>query len=383
MQKKLIAVAVAGLVSTGAMAQVTMYGVADATLDMVKASGSTTAGQDISRFNRVSTNSSLLGVRGTEDLGGGMSAMFQYESSITFDQTGGTLAARDSYVGLGGAFGKVLFGNLTGPTRLHGAMADVYSGATGIGANSALLGKIGNGSLSANGTDSGIAFATAGCGRSATCTSVFDSRWKNSLAYVSPALGPVTLTAVYVANENRTRENLDGTTSQRDTKGFDLGAQFKQGPITAGLSINSAKLGDTASTKATDTRLFGMFDFGMGTVRALYDSVKAEDNTGEVKQTVYGIGATFNVGSGKIVGQYYAAGDTKTDGTKDPDTGAKLFTVGYEHSLSKRTLVKVLVSKLSNDADQAYDYGVNSVGQGFDAAGADLTGFSFGVRHTF
>ena len=47
MQKKLIALAVAGLVSTGAMAQVTMYGVADGTFDMIKVSGSATAGNNV------------------------------------------------------------------------------------------------------------------------------------------------------------------------------------------------------------------------------------------------------------------------------------------------------------------------------------------------
>jgi hypothetical protein len=53
-------------------------------------------------------------------------------------------ATRDSFVGVAGGFGTVVLGNLTGPTRALGGAVDVNSGATGIGANSALLGKLGN-----------------------------------------------------------------------------------------------------------------------------------------------------------------------------------------------------------------------------------------------
>jgi predicted porin len=377
MQKKLIALAVAGLASTAAFAQVTIYGVADATFDSVKVSSSTVSTNDTPSFSRISTNSSLLGFKGTEDLGSGMNAVYQYESSINFDATGGALAARDSYVGLTGGFGKVLLGNLTGPTRGLGASVDVYSGATGIGANAALIGKVaqGHGTNDANSTITTNASCVT---RSATCASIFDNRWKNSIAYVSPALGPVTVTGVYVANENQT--TYAGTTVS--TRGFDLGATFNQGPVMVGLTRNWATLGDTAETKAAVTRLVGKFSFGVGDVRALYDSVTMKDVVSvDLKRTIMGVGATFMVGSGKIVGQYYKSGDQKSNGTKVDDSGATLTSVGYEHSLSKRTLVKVLYSRVSNDEAANFDYGVNATGLG--AAGATISGFSAGLRHSF
>ena len=387
MQKKLIALAVAGLASTAAFAQVTVYGVLDGTFDMVKVSGSTTPGNDVSRYNRVSANSSLLGFRGTEDLGGGMSALYQFESSMGFDATGGTLNARDSYVGIGGAFGKILLGNLTGPTRGLGATVDVYSGATGIGANAALIGKIaqGNGTTGAN-SDITLPACTT---RSATCASVFDNRWKNSVAYVSPAIGPVILTAVYVADENRSRQGLNGSATQIDTKGYDVGVRFEQGPIMVGLTRNWADFGDVQKTKAAVTRVAAKFNFGVGDVRALFDSVSMENNAVvapaiaavDLERKIYGAGVTFNVGSGKIVGQVYKANDVEAAGVKQVNTGATFTTVGYEHSLTKRTMLKAVYARVGNKDAANFDYGVNA--SGVVAAGGIVTGVSAGIRHTF
>ena len=397
MQKKLIALAVAGLASTAAFAQsnVTIYGVADATFDVVRASGATNAAssatatnpapnENLGSMTRISTNSSLIGFKGAEDLGNGLKAVFQFESGVSFDggNTTALSTSRDSYAGLTGGFGSVLAGNLTGPTRALGASMDVFAGATGIGANNGLLGKLGN-NLTRT-TDANSALNTANtCARSAGCTSLFDTRWKNSVAYVSPNLSGLTLTAVYVANENKTQEGVVAA-SEANTKGYDLGANYKNGPITAGLTYNQAKLGNNLDTKVSDVRLAGAYDFGVASVRVIYDRTKADDlsaTLSSIKQNVWGIGGTYNVtANGKIVGQYYKASDVKGSGNNS-ETGAKLFALGYEHSLSKRTLLKATYSRLKNDDRAAYDYGVNAVG--LNANGVTLSGVQVGLRHSF
>jgi hypothetical protein len=102
------------------------------------------ANNDLGNTTRVSTNSSYIGFKGAEALGNGLTAVFQFESGVGFDNAGTLGATRDSFVGVAGGFGTVVLGNLTGPTRALGGAVDVNSGATGIGANSALLGKLGN-----------------------------------------------------------------------------------------------------------------------------------------------------------------------------------------------------------------------------------------------
>lgn len=373
MQKKIIALAVAGLVSGAAFAQsnVTIYGVADLTFDNVKAGGATDSGYNMPNRNRVSSNSSYIGFKGAEDLGNGLKAVFQFESGVNPDATGGTWANRDSYVGLGGGFGTVAMGNLTGPTRALGAAMDPFAGATGITANIGLIGKLGGG---------------AGA-------SLFDTRWQNAIAYISPSFSGFSVVAAYVANENKTRDGLSGTAGQLNTRGYDIGAKYENGPIMVAASYNQAKVGDTADTKASATRFGAKYDFGMGTVGLLWDRVKAEDNGtgllgGSVKRNAWFLPVTFNVGgNGKIIAQYGHAGDL----SDTSDTGAKMFAIGYEHSLSKRTMIKAVWSQISNEAAASYDFGVNAVGftqptlvpLAANGAGADPKGFQVGIRHTF
>src|SRR5689334_16807450 len=107
MNKKLVAFAVASafalpLAAQAQTANVTMYGRAN--VDMEVVSGTQANGTNPHVF-RVSSNSSRWGVRGTEALGGGLNAVFQLESSISWDAGGGTLAGRESFVGLQGSWG--------------------------------------------------------------------------------------------------------------------------------------------------------------------------------------------------------------------------------------------------------------------------------------
>jgi len=412
MQKKLIALAVSGLVSGAAFAQsnVTVYGVADLTFDNVQASGAspfvvdvgTGAGDVASTYNdlnwqarnRVSANSSYIGFKGAESMGNGLTAVFQFEGGVGVDTGSAFSFNRDSFVGIAGGFGTVAMGNLTGPTRGLGAAMDVNAGATGIGANSALLGKLGGATLvgynpyftfpATAGNDNTVANGQAVLGTlgycstaSATCASLFDTRWQNAIAYISPNFAGVTITAAYVANENKTRSDV---TNKLNTWGYDIGVKYEGGPIMAGLTQNQARVNDVGNTKATDTRAAGKYNFGMGTVGLMYDRVRVEADGLDVKRSAFFVPVTFTVGAGKIIAQYGMAQDIKgIDGAED--TGAKLFMVGYEHSLSKRTTLKAVYSTVRNEEDAYYDYGVNSVGG--ILPGADPKGFQVGIRHSF
>lgn len=385
MQKKLIALAVAGLASTGAFAQanVTVYGVADASFDVVKISGD--ANNELGNTTRVSTNSSLIGFKGAESLGNGLTAVFQFESAVGFDNTGALGTQRDSFVGLAGGFGTVVLGNLTGPTRALGGAVDVNTGATGIGSNSGILGKLGNNLLNLTDT-SGNYTAGTGCARSTTCTSIFDNRWKNAIAYVSPSFSGLNATVAYVANENKA---LHGLTSA-NTTGYDIGLKYANGPAMAAVTYNAVSLGNAADTKVADFRVGGSYAFGPASVRAIFDLARADNFAGnKVTQAVYGLGATFNVTpASKLLGQAYVARDLKVNGSSADDTGAKLFELGVEHSLSKRTMLKAVYAMMNNDKGARYDFGINAVGinptgSTTSGIGGTVQGLSLGLRHTF
>ena len=393
MQKKLIALAIAGL-SSAAFAQtnVTIYGVADASLDFVRVSGGTgVAADNTPSFNRVSTNGSYIGFRGTENLGNGLNALFQFESDAKFDNGGSLSTSRDSFVGLGGNFGKVLLGTLTAPTRALGARLDVNTGE-GISSNTAVLGKLGGALSYGDGlkglvTGSGINQFNAN-GRSNDTTSLFDSRHKNAIAYVSPSFSGFQATAAYMANENKS----EGA-APINTSAYDLGLTYDNGPIYIGGTYAEVRVkNDVASflpadTKVKEARLGGMYDFGVATIRGLYARTKLEGSGTDVKQNVWGLGGTYNVtANGRITAQYYSANDL--DGTgADDNTGAKFYTIGYEHSLSKRTMLKANYAYLKNDSMTStngaggYDFGYNS--SGFAGDEIKVSGLQLGLRHAF
>ncbi|HEX8989153.1 MAG TPA: porin [Rhodocyclaceae bacterium] len=398
MQKKLIALAIAGL-SGAAFAQsnVTIYGVMDGTFDSVSATGATAANSDLGGRSRVSSNSSYIGFKGVESLGNGLAVAFQIENGLQSENgAAGVWNNRDTYVGLAGGFGTVAIGNVTGPTRALGAKFDVNAGATGIGANTALLGK----------------GALTGAGASA-----FDQRITNAIAYISPNLSGFSGVVGYSTGVTNTvlgttlsgKENSAAGTDVKGNTAWTLGLNYENGPFYIGYAytqVNTTNSGATAPDgllgvyqKAKDNRLGAMWNFGAGTVGLLYDrpTYTTSNNAAfwtplgialnkDRSQTIWYLPVTFNVGAGKIIAQYGHAGNV----TDSPNTGAKHFEIGYEYSMSKRTTLKALWSQISNDSNAAADflYGVsagNTTGTstGVPSAGSDPKGISIGIRHSF
>ena len=124
MKKSLLALAVLGAFAGAASAQssITIYGIADA--GIVAESGNP-AGSVTKLTSGVSAGS-RLGFRGTEDLGGGLAAIFALETGILLDTGGnaqgqvfanqnGLVFGRQDYVGLTGGFGAVTAGRQYNP----------------------------------------------------------------------------------------------------------------------------------------------------------------------------------------------------------------------------------------------------------------------------
>lgn len=439
MQKKIIALAVAGLVSGAALADtanVTVYGAADFTLDSISATGAAGSGVNLPSRQRINFNSSYLGFKGAESIGS-LTAVWQVESGFsgmgglnTAGQDGKTsIGGRDTMVALAGGFGTVAAGNLTGPTRALGIALDPNVGQTGIGSNAALIGKFGGG----------------------TGAGYFDTRLAGAIAYISPAAAGFTGIIGYVPNYNTGTDAAQVTTglkstgsgkpgesgyvsagtactagtfdcvatTQAKTSGYNIGVMYANGPISGGLAILNVKdananakgsglklavpgvtgTNDGVPLESANNTRFGVkWDFGRGTVGFLYDMSKAKVaayDEFDVKQTVWYLPVTFNVAEGsKIIFQYGVASDLNIGGDKQKNTGANHLVLGYEYSLSKRTTLKALYSAISNKESASYDflYGSDATNTGKDStgfsatgfgAGADPKGISLGLRHTF
>src|SRR2546423_1137902 len=119
--KRAIAIAASLLGASPAFGEtgnVTLYGRLNTSLEVVngKQSGDTCpASCPNPNVFRVNSNSSLVGFRGSEPLGHGLSAIFQLENQIFPDTGGGVLAGRESFLGLQGSWGTVKLGHFLAP----------------------------------------------------------------------------------------------------------------------------------------------------------------------------------------------------------------------------------------------------------------------------
>ena len=112
------------LASHSVLADSTVYGVFNAALESVSATGASAgSASDVRQTQRVTSNTSKIGFKGNEDLGNGLKALWQVEQEVSIDDGGarkGAWAGCNSFVGLEGGFGKVLLGNHDSAYKMFG-----------------------------------------------------------------------------------------------------------------------------------------------------------------------------------------------------------------------------------------------------------------------
>jgi len=423
MQKKLIALAVAGLASAGAFAQsnVTIYGVADGSFESVSANGAS-SGTGYASRTRIATNSSLIGFKGTEDLGNGLKAMFQVENQISLDGPSGTTTnsqsmgngwnTRDTFVGLTGGFGAVLAGYISTPQRSTAAKYDLMPGATGSGSSLNMIGRVNLGGVTqgALGTTNNFDASTAVGGGQSVTNNVGTIFRSQALAYVTPVFKGFNGVIAYVPNENRDN-TATGTGYKRNQYGWNAAANYANGPINVSLAY--LKLNDIGAISAiggagapfsgdqnhTNWLLGASYDLSPSTkVSFMYDNFKGKLGLSaggevEVKRNAFYLAGKQSFGANEIVLAYMKNGDNKVSGLAGNfgNSGAQAWSLRLAHNFSKRTQAYAIYTQIKNESNAVYDFNaIDSVapagtggGVGTLNAGADPRVLGVGVRHNF
>ena len=306
MKKSLIALAV--LAASGvafAQSSVTLYGVADAGIGKIEAGGND--GSDKTEFISGSTmnnGNSRIGVRGMEDLGGGLKAGFNFESGLDLDDganlgSGGGFWGRAANLWLGGNWGTFKMGRTLNPTYYGIATWELTGTA--------------NYSVVAN------TYNYAGGG----------SRNNSQLSYKTPDMGGFSAEIGYILKADNA-----------DRAKVDLNVMYANGPIGVAVSANKVK------GISTNWSVGGKYSFSNFALAASYTNA---NNLANARRRGFGIGGTATFGA-------FALTVDLTRDTKNEWTGKK-YTNGVveaKYALSKRTFVYGAFLRL----DDTNNYGI-------------------------
>jgi len=326
MKKSLIALAVAGAFAAPAFAassNVDVYGTLRYSVDNIDADAAA------SSVWKINDNSSRFGIKGSEDLGGGMKAVWQIEQQInataaplTPDTAFGGAGLRNTFVGLAGGFGTVLVGRHDTPYKLGGS-ADLFTDTA---------------------TDSQGAKGIIGFGN-------FDLRVNGTIAYVSPDFSGFHFAAAIVPGE--TVGPADGLADA-----YSLVGVYANGPLKATLAYEDH---DNAIDESAWKANVG-YKIGDLALAATYEAQSDVGGTQGLDNEAFLLSAAYGMGPITLMAQY---------GDRDHDlaTGANdmtRWTLGVGYALSKRTNVYAAYNDDNNDI-----------------ANTDVSIFTVGMNHSF
>jgi predicted porin len=288
---------------------------------------------------------SRVGVKGSEDLGGGLKAVYHFEFKVNSD-AGSGLGDRNQFVGMAGGFGTFLMGTHDTPMKMSQGKFDEF-------------GDLPHGDIAA---------VIPG-----------EDRVDNVLAYVSPAMSGLTFVGALVAGE--TGDTGSAATSDLTSLAdhYSLAALYSNGPIFASLSYNGYDTGALLPDSYSPSIVRGTFIWNGGNwqVGGMIADTSTDDLLGLDDSTAYGVSGHFMVtGNDKIKAQWLN-GDSEPIGTgglgfspnvniSGGDDEVTQWSIGYEHSFSKATYVHA--GYTSNELDSRSD---------------DETAFFAGLVHSF
>ncbi len=330
MQKKIIALAVAAAFSTPAFADVGFYGLVDGGIASVSGSG---AKSDMIAVSGAASQS-RLGVKATEDIGNGLTAVAVVEYGIDTQaaevktDTANNLVARQKMLAVAGDFGTVATGFLQ--TAAYDFLAK-YDPLYGSGSSAH--------SIVAKGQIVGGLAARA----------------QRAVAYISPNISGMTFAANYVTAGTGAGllTQVSSSLGEKDTALL-LSANYAVDALSVGAVYGSANTGkdatgatgvvttNPAGVKITEFAFGASYDLGVAKVMGTYQT-QNDDTTGAKADTVFSLAGLYPVSTG-VIGVLYAANKVNDSAA----SSANALTAGYLHTFTKNTTGYVVYSSVKN-----------------------------------
>ena len=415
---------------------VEIYGTINVDAEAVRASGATPAtvhpasqlgaaptGIDVPHRDRVTSNSSNIGFRGAQPLGGGLRAFFQIESAIGFDNqatfgtntangspVGGGFATRNTDVGVDGPWGRVFLGQWDTPYKvISGAVDPMYF--TGITYTGAIIGSPGFGVAPV--TNGNVTLNAAGTTFANVSNASFERRQGNSAQYWTPGFAGLAGKLAYSFNEGKSPSS--GSVTHINPRIWSANLEYDKSPlylaagyevhldyfglsalVPAGQAVPVAAASPTASASSRDSgiKLVARYGFRKTRLGLIYERLDYQQNNSaasagafkEYRRGAVAFTLMQELGPGTARALYGRAqsGTCQLAGGSAciaDALGARQLSLGYSYSYSERTDLYGFYTRVANDANATYQF-ANGAGIGA-AAGAASIGYLLGIRHTF
>ena len=354
MKKTLLAVALAAGFAGAAQAEtsVTLYGLIDAGVGYNQIKGPD--GNKQSRVGAVDgvSSGSRFGLRGVEDLGDGLSAVFQLEGGFSpndgTSSQGGRLFGRQATIGLqSDSWGRLDFGRQTNLASKYFSAIDPFS----------------------------LSYDTANMG--ATFGSANTMRLDNMVLYQTPSFSGLKFGIGYSFNaDDNSNESGNNFQTGDNNRVLTAGAQYINGPLTLAASYDrmnpdNSTAGGQDNGNIQQYILGGAYDFEVVKVSAAFSQTRDGWFVGTDLDTLptgvqdfgdfrtadgfransYMLGVTMPFGASKVFASWQRA-DAKNDRLTGDDATTNIYSVGYTYDLSKRTNLYTYASYGDNFAFQ-------------------------------
>ncbi len=354
--KKLIvaAVAVAVIAPTAVMASgPTLYGKLHMSVD-----GKDNGGSSSDKYNELglNSNSSRIGVKGSEDLGNGMKVGYLIEWNVLMDEANNDkeMTSRNHGLTLSGDWGTVLAGKWDTPMKSVGRKLDLFGD------------KVGD-------------------TRNMSGSSTLENRADNVVAYVTPNMNGFSATAAYVFDTGNCDSNtVNCSGDNADSNAYSFNAFYNNGPILVALGyVDYSADGVVRNTDIDDSsswRVGGSYAFGDFKVLGSYTDIENEKFKKNADTDIWTIGSSYKMGNNTFKLQY-----AERDDLDNLDkSGSDQLSIGLDHSMSKRTTVYAAYALVQNDESaKRKSWGGGHDSEGDAVMGEDNDVFSVGIVHKF
>ena len=309
MKKTLIALAAFAAVSSFAQSTVTLYGRLDAGYNATTTTntvGATTTETKSNGVQNAGLATNKWGMKGSEDLGGGLKANFVLEQSMDVVTGAASGFTRDSTVGVSGNFGEVRFGRSYTPMFNTIGASDV--------------------------------FATTG----ATTVNLYPDavRASSSVFYTSPNFSG--FSAAVMLGRNDTGVTTGATSVDQNSDNTGLSATYAAGPLMVSVAMGEIKgTAGTTSAKSNGSAVSATYDIGVAKLYGGYTTAKAQSNTAVASYdelTELNLGVAVPMGATTLMAAYGRNTATRTAlGNEIGNGSGNDFVVGATYAFSKRT----------------------------------------------